>query len=119
MVSSDTEPHESKPTNAQPETAIAAMNPAKYVPLLKLAPAPSPSHRYEIGWLRKNSSNSTPISTLAMHSATIPTLTTYFKGLRPTALTKVVTTSSPSAHSTCWLGEGVASNTAASQTEPK
>ena len=86
---------------------------------MKLACAPRPSHRYEIGWLRKNSSNSTPISTLAMSSATMPTLTTYLSGFRPIALTNVVTTRSPSAHSTCWLADGVASNTAASQTDPK
>ena len=54
-----------------------------------------------------------------MHSAMIPTLTTYLSGLRPTALTIVVTTRSANAHTTWPFADGVASNTEASHTEPK
>ena len=49
----------------------------------------------------------------------IPTLTTYLSGLRPIALTSVAIARIASAHSTCSFADGVASNTAASQTEPK
>jgi hypothetical protein len=118
-VSSDTEPQESKPTNAQPLMATAARNAAKYVWLPKLAAAPRFSHRNEIGWLRKNSSSRKPISTLAMHSAMIPTFTTYLSGFRPMAFTTVAMARMTNAHSTCWLTDGVTSKIAASQTAPK
>src|SRR5919205_3143762 len=118
-VSSDTEPQESKPTNAQPLIAIAARNAAKYVWLPKLAADPRFSHRNEIGWLRKNSSRSSPMSTLAMHSAMIPTFTTYLSGFSPIALTVVVMARIAKAHSTCWFADGVAPNSDASQTAPK
>ena len=86
---------------------------------MKFDAAPSPSHRYEIGWLRKNSSSSRPISTLAMHSAMIPTLTTYLSGFRPIGVDDRRDHEERERPHDLPFADGVASNTAASHTEPK
>ncbi|MNE26735.1 hypothetical protein D3C80_1201130 [compost metagenome] len=104
-VSSETCEQASKPRKAQPPTAIAVRKPDKYE-LSVPGAVVKPSSNNENEWLRKNTSNNTPITTDAMTSAMMPALTKYFSGLIPNRFTPSPRSNSTAPLNTCALAEG-------------